>query len=95
MKNKLWVITGFLLLLTGTVWAEPPRKVILVVFENASYKAAMDQPFFADFANKGTVLTNYFAIRHPSQPNYLAMVSGSKFYPFAIGDGGRLDASQS
>jgi hypothetical protein len=81
MKNKLWVwvTTGFLLLLTGPVWAEPPRKVILVVFENASYKAAMDQPFFANFAHKGAVLTNYFAIRHPSQPNYLAMVSGSTF----------------
>ena len=77
VKKKAWAILGVLLLLTATVWAAPPRKIILIIFENTSYKDAVTQPFFANFADHGALLTNYFAIGHPSQPNYLAMVSGS------------------
>jgi len=33
-------------------------------------------PFLNRLAAKGTLLTSYFAITHPSLPNYLAMVSG-------------------
>lgn len=77
LVDKAWTILGVLLLLTATVWAAPPRKIILIIFENTSYKDAMTQPFFVNFADHGALLTNYFAIGHPSQPNYLAMVSGS------------------
>ena len=88
VKNKAWAILGVLLLLTATVWAAPPRKIILIIFENTSYKDAMTQPFFANFADHGALLTNYFAIGHPSQPNYLAMVSGSTFN---VADDGEVD----
>lgn len=28
-------------------------------------------------AHNGTLLTNYLAITHPSQPNYIAMIGGA------------------
>lgn len=54
-----------------------PKKIVLVIFENTGYQEALSQPFFAQFAKQGALLTNYHAIGHPSQPNYVAMVSGS------------------
>ena len=52
-------------------------KVMIVVYENEGYSAAMNQPFFKSFADRGMLLTNFFAETHPSQANYIAMVSGS------------------
>lgn len=60
--------------------AEPvkPRfeKVVVVVFENTDYQDAIKQPFFAAFAGRGALLTDYHAVSHPSEPNYVALVSG-------------------
>lgn len=53
------------------------KKVVLMVFENASYDEAMSQPTLAQFAQSGALLTNYHAVAHPSQPNYVAMTAGS------------------
>ncbi len=53
------------------------KKVVLMVFENASYDEAMAQPALAQFAQSGALLTNYHAVAHPSQPNYIAMTAGS------------------
>ena len=52
------------------------KKVLIVIFENANYQDAVSQPFFAQFAKDGALLTNLLAETHPSQPNYLALVSG-------------------
>jgi phospholipase C len=54
----------------------PFTKVLIVIFENADYQDAVAQPFFAQFAREGALLTNMHAEMHPSQPNYLALVSG-------------------
>ncbi|NNN05013.1 MAG: hypothetical protein HKL90_03845 [Elusimicrobia bacterium] len=54
------------------------KKVILMVFENASYDEAMAAPALAQFAQSGALLTNYHAVGHPSQPNYVALVAGSR-----------------
>ncbi len=54
--------------------------IVLIVLENRGYKAAMDgtsMPHFAELAQKYTLLTNYFAISHPSVPNYIALMTGS------------------
>ncbi len=57
--------------------ARPPfRKVMIVVFENTDASDALAQPFFRSFASSGAYLADYYAIRHPSQPNYVALVSG-------------------
>jgi hypothetical protein len=52
-------------------------RAILVIFENTNYEDAMDQPFFKKLATLGTNLTNFFALTHPSQGNYIGLTSGS------------------
>jgi hypothetical protein len=53
--------------------------VIVVVEENNSIGQIIGSPqapFLNRLAAKGALLTSYFAITHPSLPNYIAMVSG-------------------
>lgn len=53
------------------------HKVVVVVFENASWSQALAQPFFAQLAAGGASLTDYRGVAHPSQPNYIALIAGS------------------
>src|SRR5262245_50056684 len=57
--------------------AQPPKKIVMVIFENTDFKLVMNEPFFAKFAASGTLLTNFHAMARPSQPNYIALVAGS------------------
>jgi hypothetical protein len=67
---SLWSTLGFGL-------TPPPfKKVMIVVFENTDYRYAIQQKFFAAFAARGALFTNFYAETHPSQPNYIAMISG-------------------
>ena len=50
-----------------------------VVLENTNYEAALQQPFLASLVSRGVLLTHYSAEAHPSQPNYIALISGSTF----------------
>jgi hypothetical protein len=52
-------------------------RVIFVVFENTSYKETIKQPFFAKLAKRGALFSNFTAHAHHSQPNYIALTSGS------------------
>jgi acid phosphatase len=52
-------------------------KVVLVVLENGDPERALHQPFMKYLADAGMLLTSYYAVAHPSQPNYVAMISGS------------------
>lgn len=52
---------------------------MIIMLENADYETTLSNPNFAKLAKQGTLLTNYFAITHPSYPNYLALVGGSTF----------------
>src|SRR4051812_44209837 len=58
---------------------QPFKKVFIIVLENADYDRALKQPFLHQLSKQGALLTNYFAITHPSQPNYIALISGSTF----------------
>jgi len=55
--------------------------VVVVVMENKNYDAIIGRPDEAPYINKlaagGAVFSNSFAVGHPSQPNYLALFSGS------------------
>lgn len=54
--------------------------VVVIVFENHSYGQVIgspDAPTFNRLARTGALLTRYYAVAHPSLPNYIAMVSGS------------------
>ncbi len=57
-----------------------PDHVVIVVEENRAYGkiiGASAAPYINSLAQRGAVFTEYFGVRHPSQPNYLAMFSGS------------------
>ena len=51
-------------------------RAIFVIFENTNYSVAMQQPFFKQLADHGANFTNFFALTHPSQGNYIALTSG-------------------
>ena len=55
----------------------PAGSVFLIVMENRTYAEAMDQPYTASLASQFAVATSYYAVSHPSLPNYLALTSGS------------------
>ncbi len=57
-----------------------PDHVIVAVLENASYEQIVgrpEAPFLDRLESRGAVFTHSYAITHPSQPNYLALFSGS------------------
>jgi acid phosphatase len=57
-----------------------PDHVVVVIEENRSYAdivGSPDAPYFNALAAKGALMTNSHAVTHPSQPNYLALFSGS------------------
>ena len=64
------------------------RRAFVVVLENASYKDAARQPYFQELMKRGATLTNYHAVAHPSQPNYIALIAGSTM---SVPDDGRFD----
>ncbi|CEP08206.1 hypothetical protein [Parasitella parasitica] len=55
-------------------------RVVIIVMENQDYGVAYKNKFLQglnkEYGN-GIMLTNYLATTHPSQPNYIAMISGS------------------
>jgi phosphatidylinositol-3-phosphatase len=54
--------------------------VIVVVMENKSPERAVDPatcPYVADFASSWAMMSDSYAVTHPSQPNYLALWAGS------------------
>ncbi len=57
----------------------PIKKVVLVVLENTGYQTALLEPFVKQLTQQGALLSQYFAITHPSQPNYLALMAGDDF----------------
>lgn len=64
-------------------WSQGPGKqvferVLLVVLENQDYEDVMEDQYFSkDLAEQGTLFRNFHAIRHPSYPNYIALVAGT------------------
>lgn len=69
-----------LLLPCASVAAAPPAHIVIVVEENHSFEQIIGNPsapFINFLSSGGTLLTNFYAITHPSQPNYLHLFSGS------------------
>lgn len=57
-----------------------PDHVLVVVFENKGYDQVIgnpDAPYLSSLARAGVNLTNAHGETHPSQPNYIALLSGS------------------
>lgn len=56
--------------------------VIIIIFENKEFDQVIGNsrmPRFNGLSKQYTLLTRYHAIKHPSLPNYLALVSGETF----------------
>ena len=56
--------------------------VYVIVLENHGYEEALASelsPFLRDLARTQGLATNYFAVGHPSLPNYIAMIAGDSF----------------
>ncbi|MFG2041135.1 alkaline phosphatase family protein [Dactylosporangium sp. NPDC048998] len=54
--------------------------IVLVMFENHAYSqisGSSSAPYFNSLATQGAKFTKSYAITHPSQPNYIALFSGS------------------
>jgi phospholipase C len=62
---------------SATATASPKGSLFVVVMENRSFGEAMAQPYTAQLAAQFAVATDYYAVSHPSLPNYLALTSGS------------------
>ena len=57
-----------------------PDHIVLVIEENHAYSQIInspDAPYTNRLAAQGALFTQSFGITHPSQPNYLALFSGS------------------
>jgi arylsulfatase A-like enzyme len=58
-----------------------PSHIVVVTLENQDIDdlvgSTAQAPFFNQLVSEGMLFTNYNALAHPSQPNYLALFSGS------------------
>lgn len=60
--------------------AAPPSHVVLVIEENHGYDEIIGSsaaPYMNALAKSGALMTQSFAVTHPSEPNYLELFSGS------------------
>ncbi|KAH7079017.1 phosphoesterase family-domain-containing protein [Paraphoma chrysanthemicola] len=54
-------------------------RLAVIWLENTDYDLAAGDPNLAWLAKKGMALSNYFAVTHPSMPNYAASISGDYY----------------
>jgi len=58
------------------------KHIIMIVFENHEFDSVIGNqtmPDYNQYAKESTLLTQYYAITHPSLPNYLALFGGDTF----------------
>ena len=56
--------------------------IVLILFENKEFGSVIGSPLMPNYnrlAREYTLLTQYYAITHPSLPNYIALVGGDTF----------------
>lgn len=88
---KLWAVPAAAVALTICAPAAvsaaqpppaPPAHVVVVVEENHSYDDVIGNqsaPYINSLAENGTLMTQSFAVTHPSEPNYMALFAGDTF----------------
>lgn len=52
------------------------QRVVTIMLENTMRASALSNPYLSNLRKKGVFLTNAQGVTHPSQPNYMCMVSG-------------------
>ena len=79
--KKYWLLTIFLVA-QHAIGGELPRPdhIVIVIEENKSFSQIIgyrEAPYINELAKSGALFTQSYGITHPSQPNYLALFSGS------------------
>ena len=62
--------------------SSPIKHVMIIVMENEAYSSVIGNvpaPYETLLASQYAVAADYFAVSHPSLPNYLALVAGATF----------------
>jgi hypothetical protein len=82
MKSFFFMLPALSIVLLSSCGSKPPRPdhIIIVMEENHGYDEVINSPnapFITALANEGALFTDAHGVTHPSQPNYLAMYSGS------------------
>ncbi|KIY46890.1 hypothetical protein FISHEDRAFT_16457, partial [Fistulina hepatica ATCC 64428] len=52
------------------------NRFIQIWLENTDYNVAASTPTFRNLAQDGITFTNYMALTHPSEPNYVSATGG-------------------
>lgn len=59
-----------------------PKHIVIVIEENHSFSQIIgnkkDAPYLNELAERGASFNSFFALHHPSQPNYLVLFSGDR-----------------
>ncbi|KAL4867614.1 hypothetical protein BDV12DRAFT_171016 [Aspergillus spectabilis] len=55
------------------------QRFVNIWLENTDYDVAASEKHLAQLAKRGLTLTNYWAVTHPSEPNYAASAGGDYF----------------
>ncbi|KAL4889892.1 phosphoesterase family-domain-containing protein [Aspergillus ambiguus] len=55
------------------------NRFVNIWLENTDFDKAANDPHLSKLAKKGLLLTNYYAVTHPSEPNYCASAGGDDF----------------
>lgn len=84
---SLLLVSGFTFYFTSRSTTSPAAfltgkwfdHILIIQFENHSEKEVLADPNFAKYAKMGRAFTDYYAITHPSQPNYWTQVAGDHF----------------
>jgi len=56
--------------------------IVWILFENKEFGSVIGKssmPYYNQLAREFTLLTQYYAVRHPSLPNYIALIGGDTF----------------
>ncbi|HXF09269.1 MAG TPA: alkaline phosphatase family protein, partial [Desulfuromonadaceae bacterium] len=80
MVSLLCACFGGLRAFAGIPGVTPPAHIVIVIEENHAYEQIINSssaPYINSLTNQGVLLTQSFAIEHPSEPNYLDLFSGS------------------
>ena len=76
----LAILLGFYAAQTEAQPLPHPDHIVIVIEENKSYAQIVgnrDAPYINALAERGVLFTQSYGVAHPSQPNYLALFSGS------------------
>src|SRR5262245_56919297 len=63
-------------------------RIFIIMLENQLVDAVLGNAFMKELANQGTFFSNYFGVKHPSQPNYIAAIAGS---PLGVSSDDKVD----